>query len=291
MWHPLTTTVDTANHIVTAQAQDLGDFDLQAPLLCPADDLELDDSYYAAKAISTDGTPVSRLFDIAEDEDWFRLEAVAGTDYIIQTDNLTTGVDTVVEIYDLDGLTLLASDDNSGGGAASKLEWQAPLDGIYFLRVAQASGSAYGCDAAYEFSVSQSAITITKTVIPTGLVKFGNELTYTLVISAMPSTQVGLYDPLTHTTFLRFVEPVEDITHTNRAITGTLTVTPTNQVTISFVAQVDAPGTVGWTVTVTNRACVYPVGGTLGGCFWSNEATNPAFRPYSIYLSIVVRNY
>jgi hypothetical protein len=48
-WHPLTTTVDSDNHTVTAQAEDLGDFDLQAPLLCATDDLEPDDGYAAAR--------------------------------------------------------------------------------------------------------------------------------------------------------------------------------------------------------------------------------------------------
>jgi hypothetical protein len=47
---------------------------------------------------------------------------------------------------------------------------------------------------------------VTKTVTPTGQVRHGDELTYTLVISAAPGVQLGLYDPLTTTTFTRFVE-------------------------------------------------------------------------------------
>ncbi|MCP4541020.1 MAG: hypothetical protein GY832_28120 [Chloroflexi bacterium] len=123
---------------------------------------------------------------------------------------------------------------------------------------------------------------ISKSITPTGQVNYGDELIYTLVISAAPGMQLGLYDPLTDTTFLRFVQPVEGITHTNRVITGTLTVTPTNQITVSFAVKVGVPGTLGWTVDVTNRACVYPVGETLGGCVWSNAVTNSASRPYSV---------
>jgi hypothetical protein len=129
-----------------------------------------------------------------------------------------------------------------------------------------------------------------KSVTPTNTVAYGDELTYTLTLSAAAGTQLRLYDPLTDTIFLRFVEPVEGITHTNRTITGTLTVTPTNQITLSFVVEVDVPGTLGWTGGVTNRACVYPFGGTLGGCVWSNEVINPAFRPYEIFLPLVRRN-
>jgi hypothetical protein len=44
-------------------------------------------------------------------------------------------------------------------------------------------------------------------------------------------------------------------------------------------------------VDVVNRACIFPFGGTLGICTWSNEVTNSAFRPYRIYLPIALRNY
>jgi len=154
-WSVLPTVVDTNQNRATAQTTEIGKFDLQAPLLCPADSQEPNDNYDAAHAIATDGTPVSYLFDIAQDEDWFRVEAMAGRRYTVQTSNLAVGVNTVVEMYDLDGVTLLASDDNSGERLASYLEWQAPLDGTYFLRIVRTAGSAYGCNAGYELSVTQ----------------------------------------------------------------------------------------------------------------------------------------
>jgi murein DD-endopeptidase MepM/ murein hydrolase activator NlpD len=149
-WVALPTTVDTNRHQAIAQTTEIGSFDLQAPLLCPADDREPNDTYDAAGYIPVDGTPLSLLFDISEDEDWFRLDAVAGALYTLHTQSLAAGVDTMLSIYDLDGLTLLASDDNSGGGRASRLEWRAPRTGIYFVRITPASGSAYGCTATYE---------------------------------------------------------------------------------------------------------------------------------------------
>jgi formylglycine-generating enzyme required for sulfatase activity len=137
----------------------------------------------------------------------------------------------------------------------------------------------------------QQGFQVVKSVIPTGTVNYGDLLTYTLTISAPLGIQVRLYDPLTQTAFLRFAEPIEGVTCTHSAITGTLEVTPSNQVTVSFVAQVGVPGTAGWTVDVTNRACVYPPGATLGYCTWSNEVTNPAFRPFSVYLPLAMRNW
>jgi len=289
-WIPLTTTVNTGQNQVIAQTTEIGNFDLQAPLLCPADSYEPDDSYYAAMTIPTNGTPFSRLFDIAQDEDWFRLEAAAGKKYVIQTTNLAAGVDTVIEVYNLDGVTFLASDDNSGGGTASRLEWQAPMDGTYFVRVSQTPGSVNGCNAAYKLSVSEATANVTKTVTPTGQVNYGDMLTYTLAVSATPGVQIALYDPLTDTTFVHFVEQPEGITHTNSIITGTLTVTPTQQVTVTFVVQVGVPDMAGLTVSVTNQACVYMLPGTLGLCQWSNPVTNLAFRSYSIFLPVVLKN-
>jgi hypothetical protein len=135
--------------------------------------------------------------------------------------------------------------------------------------------------------------TVTKTVAPEGMVNYGDALTYTLVISGVPGSQLTLYDALEGTTFVRFVErPITStIVHASGVITGTLTVIPTNVITVSFVVEVGVPGTAGWTISVTNRACVYPVGGTIeGDCIWSDTVTNDAFRPYDIYLPLVLRS-
>jgi len=154
-WIALPTTVDTNLRQASAQTTEVGSFDLQAPLICPADVQEIDDDFYASKSITPNGTPVNRLFDIAQDEDWLRFDATGGRRYIIQTGNLSTGVDTVLQVYNIDGVTMLASDDNSGGGKASRLTWQAPQTGTYFVRVSQAPGSAFGCGTAYQVNIAQ----------------------------------------------------------------------------------------------------------------------------------------
>jgi hypothetical protein len=130
---------------------------------------------------------------------------------------------------------------------------------------------------------------VTKYVVPKGEVAYGERLTYTLVVSAPNGVQAALYDPLTGTVFSHFLTRPDGVAHEDNVIAGTLTVTPTNQVTVSFVAQVEVPETVGWTDTVTNQACVYPFDGSLGGCVWSNEVINPAFQPHEVYLPLVLR--
>ena len=153
VWEPMTSTVDLENNIITAQSLELGHFELQAPLLCSGDEFIHDDSFYGAMQLLTDGSIEDRLFDVAADEDWFSFEATTGLSYIVQTGNLASGVDTVIDLYDIDGVTLLVSDDNSGEGLASNLDWQAPESGTYYIRVSQGADSVYGCSASYTISV------------------------------------------------------------------------------------------------------------------------------------------
>ena len=149
-WISLPTTVDVDNHQASTQTMDIGDFDLQAPLLCSADRQEPDDSDSSSRLLSINGETTDDLFDVQQDQDWFQLNAIAGWKYVIQTQNLAPGVDTVLSLYDIDGSTLLISDDNSGGGLASKLVWQAPMSGTYFIRVTRVASSLYGCNATYQ---------------------------------------------------------------------------------------------------------------------------------------------
>jgi 6-phosphogluconolactonase (cycloisomerase 2 family) len=129
-----------------------------------------------------------------------------------------------------------------------------------------------------------------KSVTPQGQVNYGDELTYTLAVSATPGTQFKLYDPLKDMTFVRFLVQPAGVQQVNNVVTGTLEVTPSNQVTLSFVARTSVPITVGWTVTVTNTACVYPLDGSINNCGWSNEVINSALHPYRFYLPIIMHN-
>ncbi len=164
-WQPLPSVVETETQAVIAATNQFGDFDLQAPLLCPADALEPDDSFDAAisatnfaanlsTGLGTDlGTGATtrweRLFDVSEDEDWFQVEATAGASYQAAVDALAPGVATIVEIYDRDGLTRLNSRRGPG-----ELSWTATEAGIYFVRVLPDAGSDIGCEAVYQLTIS-----------------------------------------------------------------------------------------------------------------------------------------
>jgi subtilisin family serine protease len=82
-----------------------------------------------------------KIFDNGE-TDWFRIQAASGVSHRFET-ILGTLADSILRVYDSDGVTLLASDDDGGPGLASLLTWIAPHDGAFYLEVAR-KGSAAG---------------------------------------------------------------------------------------------------------------------------------------------------
>jgi hypothetical protein len=153
-WQTLPSDVDTGGGQITAQTSQLGRFDLHAPLLCPADVQEPDDHYGAAQAILADGTRVMRLFDIAHDVDWFLFEARAGRLYRAEIRG-AAGVDPLLKMYDSDTVAPLGTAVPAGQPGVRQLLWRAPLNGTYLLQASQAQGSAHGCDAVYQLTVSE----------------------------------------------------------------------------------------------------------------------------------------
>jgi hypothetical protein len=148
-WSPLPTVVDRDAQAVIAASSEFGDFDLQAPLLCPGDRLEPDDSFDAALFAADRTARWERLIDIVEDEDWFQMEVEAGATLRVVVEVSRPDVTVRMEIYDRDGLTRLAS-----GRGPGTLEWRADEAGSYFVRAAPETGSTIGCEAGYRLALS-----------------------------------------------------------------------------------------------------------------------------------------
>jgi fibronectin type 3 domain-containing protein len=98
-----------------------------------ADSFEPDDNPSLATTISVDGTLQSHDFDPDGEEDWFKFTATSGKLYVIETHNLIGGADTYLNLYDIDGSTLLKEDDDAGEGWASLIAWIATGDGIFYV--------------------------------------------------------------------------------------------------------------------------------------------------------------
>jgi len=101
-----------------------------------------------ATAVNVGGS-VAGTINTGTDADWFKFQAVAGTSYTFSV-QLGTLRDSVLSLYDRNGSTRLAYNDDYGGALASRIDWTAPASGTYYLAVAGYGTSNTG---AYALSV------------------------------------------------------------------------------------------------------------------------------------------
>ena len=118
------------------------------------DSYETDDTAGQANSISTDGGPQCHVnTDPVGDQDWVTFEAVGGHAYEIATRLLndidmygTAANDTLLYLYDTDGTTQLALNDDVGYTTwyqgyyyyrESIINWTAPGDGSYYIQELQ----------------------------------------------------------------------------------------------------------------------------------------------------------
>ena len=101
------------------------------------DPIEVTDDYPNSPDLSptsiTPGRSIEGVIDYDFDVDLFELEANAGESYRI-TVSLVTLNDSVLTIYDSEGREVAYNDDY-GGGSASRIIWEAPATGDYYVEV------------------------------------------------------------------------------------------------------------------------------------------------------------
>ena len=86
-----------------------------------------------AGLVDEEGADVRGAVDYDGDIDYFRFNATHGYSYQIDV-ALRTLDDSIVDLYDADG-SLLDSNDNYGGTFASRLYWEAPTNGEFYVAV------------------------------------------------------------------------------------------------------------------------------------------------------------
>lgn len=137
------------------------------PSMCP-DAYEPDNAWTQAKTIAVGGTPQRHDFHQPGDVDYVKFLASAGEVYTVRAFNLGGRPvnDTTLTLYDRDGVTQLAYNDEHPDEVpgASRIEWQAPASGVYFVKTAQFDLAAGNCALTYELEVIRG--TPTPTVVP-----------------------------------------------------------------------------------------------------------------------------
>lgn len=185
---------------------------LQLQGVCP-DAFEPDNTPAQASLIVPGAAAQTHTFDPAGDLDWTRFQATAGAVYTATTFNLLLDTDTTLRLYDSDGTTLLAYNDDWPGAPeplASRIIWTAPADGQYYLRVSDfyGRGDCLGYD-----------LTLRDSLTPPN--PFGPWVPLLILRYAQPPTATATRTPT--------VTPTATPTHTpTRSPTATPTATPTN---------------------------------------------------------------
>jgi hypothetical protein len=115
---------------------------------------EPDDTYSQAKPIVLNNVAAQRhSFHDAGDQDWVMFYALSGETYTIEASHLASSCDAVLELYDTDGASRLASRDNGISGEDEVLDWLCPADGVYYLKVAHYDPSVFGENTDYDLRV------------------------------------------------------------------------------------------------------------------------------------------
>jgi hypothetical protein len=117
---------------------------------------ETDETYIQATPVVPDHDSPLRWLNSPQDQDWFKFEAIAGTRYYIQTVNLSAWCDTVLTLRGAGGGTVLLSNDDFPE-AGSAVEWVAPADGTYYVKVTQFNPEEFLCLGAYRLCVTTAA--------------------------------------------------------------------------------------------------------------------------------------
>jgi uncharacterized repeat protein (TIGR01451 family) len=116
---------------------------------CPPDEYEEDDAVGQAVALTAGVVQTHDFCDDAADWTWFSAEA--GQVFTLTTSSWGRRADTFLALYDTDGTTRLAANDDYEGSTdfSSSIVWQAPVSGTYFVQVSN-QAELTGCLTAYD---------------------------------------------------------------------------------------------------------------------------------------------
>jgi hypothetical protein len=103
----------------------------------------------------------------AGDIDWYRFVLKKNRPYQIQTSDLSSGLDTILSVYNPSGDLIATNDDYQFGSLASRVILTAGQDGYFYAKI-QNKSSSDPANKTYCFQVTETQPTATPTGLPTG---------------------------------------------------------------------------------------------------------------------------
>ncbi len=119
-----------------------------------ADTYEPDDDFTKAKIIVLEKSQ-THSFDKIGDADWVKFYAIAQQLYKIRTLNPSYDCDTRIELYNIDGITLLQFADDGIKGEEELIEWRCPKNGVYYVTVKNVNPNIVETVVNYDLVISQ----------------------------------------------------------------------------------------------------------------------------------------
>jgi len=116
-------------------------------------------SALSATLIVPDGFELQGRIDFVGDTDCFMFEAQTGSRYMLAVTRASAPLDPLILLFDRDGATTLALDDQGAPGVAAQIVWQPDVDGFYYACVRNAVATAGVGD--YTFSAKRDAPSVT----------------------------------------------------------------------------------------------------------------------------------
>jgi hypothetical protein len=129
-------------------------------------------------------------FSFAGDADWVRLSTVSGRQYTIETSSLGASCDTVLTLFQSDGITQVTQDDDGGSEArGSKIVWNCWTTGTFLIRVTdKVSGSGhaanYDLKVAYGAAVNHAPVITEGASVPVTMAEDGSPTAFNLTLNA-----------------------------------------------------------------------------------------------------------
>lgn len=194
--------------------------------------------------------------------------------------------------------TFLGGEDGDGGSAiavndANSIYVVGGLSSSDFPTTAGAYDTSYN-GSSDVFVTKLTEQNIWQQVVPTSLyvANNGDVLTYTVNLIYPNNPPMVFYDqvPLYTSYISNTLNAPAGVVYNpvTNVISGALNLSAAVSTTISFAVSVEVTGTAEFAPLIVNRACVYPAGGGLTDCDWSNEVFNFTYI-WPVYLPIVRR--
>jgi len=119
------------------------------------DAFENDDIFENATILTINGEGQQHGFHKESDHDWVSFDAVKNQTYVIETFDPGMQSDTVIDLFDTDGITPVWEDtlDNNGIGNGEKRLFHCIQDGKFYIRIKHHHSSIYGLDTQYKVRV------------------------------------------------------------------------------------------------------------------------------------------